>query len=113
MPNVTEQSRRKFCNSWRQVAVRVHGLGRRSAGGAGQAERIHHVAPLQTDKLIKSPKDALNVFDFERRARSTCRRRISATCLRIDDEVTLRANREGFQKFSCGRAAWSTSAKST
>jgi 4-hydroxymandelate oxidase len=57
-------------------------------------------APLQTDKLIKSPKEAINVFDFE----APCRVNVPPShfgymASGIDDEVTLRANREGFLKF--------------
>ena len=36
-------------------------------------------APLRTEDLIKSPKDAINVFDFEPVCATTFRRRISAT----------------------------------
>src|SRR2546426_12275420 len=57
-------------------------------------------APLRTEDLIKSPKDAINVFDFE----PVCRANVPpAHCgymaAGVDDEVTLRANREGFFKF--------------
>ncbi|HZL39669.1 MAG TPA: alpha-hydroxy acid oxidase [Pseudolabrys sp.] len=57
-------------------------------------------APLQTDRLIKSPKEAINVFDFE----APCRVNVPPAhfgymASGIDDEVTLRANREGFLKF--------------
>jgi isopentenyl diphosphate isomerase/L-lactate dehydrogenase-like FMN-dependent dehydrogenase len=57
-------------------------------------------APLQTDRLIKSPKEAINVFDFE----TPCRVNVPPAhfgymASGIDDEVTLRANREGFLKF--------------
>jgi len=57
-------------------------------------------APLKTENLIKSPKEAINVFDFE----PACRAAIPPAhfgymASGIDDEVTLRANREGFQKF--------------
>ena len=57
-------------------------------------------APLTTENLIKSPKDAINVFDFE----LPCRVNVPPAhfgymASGIDDEVTLRANREGFQKF--------------
>ena len=58
-------------------------------------------APLKTEDLIKSPKEAINVFDFEpvMRAR-TCRRRISATWRPASTTRSrLRANREGFLKF--------------
>src|SRR5215472_7219589 len=57
-------------------------------------------APLRTEELIKSPKDAINVFDFE----PVMRVRVPPAhfgymASGIDDEVTLRANREGFLKF--------------
>ena len=57
-------------------------------------------APLKTENLIKSPKEAINVFDFE----PACRAAVPPAhfgymASGIDDEVTLRANREGFQKF--------------
>jgi hypothetical protein len=56
--------------------------------------------PRQSDHLIKSPKDAINVFDFE----PVCRQNVPPAhfgymASGIDDEVTLRANREGFLKF--------------
>lgn len=52
------------------------------------------------DKVISSPQEALNVFDFEaamQKAVSPAHFGYMATG--SDDEVTLRANREGFQKF--------------
>src|SRR5439155_19128146 len=57
-------------------------------------------APFRTDALIKSPKEAINVFDFE----PVCRVNVPPAhfgymASGIDDEVTLRANREGFAKF--------------
>src|ERR1700756_4892126 len=57
-------------------------------------------APLRTEDLIKNPKDAINVFDFE----PVCRENVPPAhfgymASGIDDEVTLRANREGFLKF--------------
>jgi isopentenyl diphosphate isomerase/L-lactate dehydrogenase-like FMN-dependent dehydrogenase len=57
-------------------------------------------APFRTDALIKSPKEAINVFDFE----PVCRVNVPPAHFGymtsgIDDEVTLRANREGFAKF--------------
>lgn len=56
--------------------------------------------PMKTDALIKSPKEAINVFDFE----PVCRNNVPPAhfgymASGIDDEVTLRANREGFLKF--------------
>jgi isopentenyl diphosphate isomerase/L-lactate dehydrogenase-like FMN-dependent dehydrogenase len=57
-------------------------------------------APMRADELIKAPKDAINVFDFE----PVCHKNVPPAhfgymASGIDDEVTLRANREGFQKF--------------
>src|SRR2546425_5149196 len=57
-------------------------------------------APLRTEDLIKSPRDAINVFDFE----AVCRANVPPAhfgymASGVDDEVTLRANREGFLKF--------------
>jgi isopentenyl diphosphate isomerase/L-lactate dehydrogenase-like FMN-dependent dehydrogenase len=51
-------------------------------------------------QLIKEPKEAINVFDFE----PVCRVNVPPAhfgymASGIDDEVTLRANREGFLKF--------------
>jgi 4-hydroxymandelate oxidase len=56
--------------------------------------------PFQPQDLIKSPKEAINVFDFE----PVCRKNVPPAhfgymAAGIDDEVTLRANREGFLKF--------------
>ena len=57
-------------------------------------------APMRADELITSPKEAINVFDFE----PVCRNNVPPAhfgymASGIDDEVTLRANREGFLKF--------------
>ena len=53
-----------------------------------------------TGDLIKSPKDAINVFDFEPVARKNVPpAHFGYMASGIDDEVTLRANREGFLKF--------------
>src|SRR6202140_5804301 len=57
-------------------------------------------APLDPDALIASPKDAINVFDFEPACRkNTPPAHFGYMASGIDDEVTLRANREGFLKF--------------
>src|SRR5204862_1093775 len=57
-------------------------------------------APLEPDKLIKSPKEAINVFDFEPVARvNVPPAHFGYMASGIDDEVTLRANRDGFLKF--------------
>src|SRR5256885_16315492 len=57
-------------------------------------------APYDPTHLIKEPKDAINVFDFE----PVCRQKVPPAhfgymAAGIDDEVTLRANRQDFQKF--------------
>jgi isopentenyl diphosphate isomerase/L-lactate dehydrogenase-like FMN-dependent dehydrogenase len=51
-------------------------------------------------ELINSPKDAINVFDFEQVARKNVPpAHFGYMASGLDDEVTLRANREGFLKF--------------
>src|SRR3954463_3949688 len=57
-------------------------------------------APRSLDKLISTPKEALNVFDFEPvMAQNVPPAHFGYMAAGIDDETTLRANREGFQKF--------------
>jgi 4-hydroxymandelate oxidase len=56
-------------------------------------------APYKAEELIKSPKEAINVFDFE----PVCRKNVPPShfgymASGIDDEVTLRRNREDFLK---------------
>jgi isopentenyl diphosphate isomerase/L-lactate dehydrogenase-like FMN-dependent dehydrogenase len=56
--------------------------------------------PRTLDKLIGSPREALDVFDFEPVAHKTVPpAHFAYMATGVDDEVTLRANREGFQKF--------------
>ena len=101
MSTVTEQSRRKFLQFMAASPLFA------SSALAGEVPAIPikptdpiNWAPLQPDKLIKSPKDAINVFDFE----APCRVNVPPShfgymASGIDDEVTLRANREGMLKF--------------
>ena len=57
-------------------------------------------APRSLDKLIESPREALSVFDFEPvMQKNVPPAHFGYVATGIDDEVTLRANREGFQKF--------------
>ena len=101
MPSITEQSRRKFLQFMAASPLFASG----ALAGEVPAVPIKPTdpviwAPLQTDKLIKSPKEAINVFDFE----APCRVNVPPAhfgymASGIDDEVTLRANREGFLKF--------------
>lgn len=52
------------------------------------------------DKVISSPQEALNVFDFEAAMQKAVPpAHFGYMATGSDDEVTLRANREGFQKF--------------
>ena len=56
--------------------------------------------PLDPNNLIKTPKEAINVFDFEPVMRQNVPpAHFGYMASGIDDEVTLRANREGFLKF--------------
>jgi 4-hydroxymandelate oxidase len=57
--------------------------------------------PRALDKLIATPKEAINVFDFEPvMQKNVPPAHFGYMASGIDDEVTLRANREGFQKFA-------------
>src|SRR4249919_713010 len=57
-------------------------------------------APRSLDKLIESPREALSVFDFEPvMHQNVPPAHFGYMASGIDDEVTLRANREGFLKF--------------
>ena len=57
-------------------------------------------APFKADDFIKTPKEAINVFDFEPVMRKNVPpAHFGYMASGIDDEVTLRANREGFLKF--------------
>jgi isopentenyl diphosphate isomerase/L-lactate dehydrogenase-like FMN-dependent dehydrogenase len=57
-------------------------------------------APRNLDKLISTPKEAINVFDFEPvMAKNVPPAHFGYMASGIDDEVTLRANREGFLKY--------------
>jgi 4-hydroxymandelate oxidase len=57
-------------------------------------------APPGSIDVIKTPKEAINVFDFEPVARANVPpAHFGYMASGIDDEVTLRANREDFKKF--------------
>jgi 4-hydroxymandelate oxidase len=57
-------------------------------------------APRDLDTLISDPEEALDVFDFEPVAKKNLPpAHFGYMVTGIDDEVTLRANREGFLKF--------------
>ena len=57
-------------------------------------------APRDYDHLIASPKEALDVFDFEPvMHKNVPPAHFGYMASGVDDDVTLRANREGFLKF--------------
>ena len=57
-------------------------------------------APRNLDKLITSPKEAINIFDFEAvAAKNLPPAHFGYVAGGVNDDVTLRANREGFLKF--------------
>src|SRR6266700_1014373 len=57
-------------------------------------------APRNIDKLITSPKEAINIFDFEPvAAKNIPPAHFGYMTGGVNDDVTLRANREGFLKF--------------
>jgi len=57
-------------------------------------------APRDLENLIATPMDAIDVFDFEPVMRKNVPpAHFGYMATGVDDEVTLRANREGFQKF--------------
>lgn len=57
-------------------------------------------APRAQHPLIESPREALSVFDFEpAMQKNVPPAHFGYAATGIDDEVTLRANREAFQKF--------------
>ena len=104
MPSFADQaaSRRKFLQFL--AASPLWGAGAAFAGeGFAPGSKLPDPlmwAPMRADDLIKSPKEAINVFDFE----PVCRKNVPPAhfgymASGIDDEVTLRANREGFLKF--------------
>src|SRR5580704_10224897 len=58
-------------------------------------------APRDLDKLIEDPTKALDVFDFEPVMRKNVPpAHFGYMATGVDDEMTLRANREGFRKFA-------------
>ena len=57
-------------------------------------------APRDYDHLISSPKEALDVFDFEPvMHKNVPPAHFGYMASGVDDDVTLRANRDGFLKF--------------
>ena len=74
---------------------------RRTVGARrSQAPRSHDLAGDHRPEAIASPKDAVNVFDFEPVAYNKVPpAHFGYMASGIDDEVTLRANRQAFLKY--------------
>src|SRR5258707_1789826 len=96
-------SRRKFLQFLAASSVLTYGDARALADTLLPKAKLPDPlmwAPLDANKLIKSPKDAINVFDLE----PVCRQNVPPAhfgymASGVDDEVTLRRNREDFLKF--------------
>src|SRR5882724_1473817 len=105
MSNEIDQatSRRKFLQFLAASSVLTYGDARALAETLVPKAKLPDPlmwAPLDANNLIKSPKEAINVFDFEPVARQNVPpAHFGYMASGIDDEVTLRANREGFLKF--------------
>jgi 4-hydroxymandelate oxidase len=70
------------------------------AGGLRPSDPVDW-APRDLDKLITDPKQALDVFDFEPVMKQNVPpAHFGYMATGVDDELTLRANREGFRKFA-------------
>jgi 4-hydroxymandelate oxidase len=78
-------------------------MGLSAWAGEGPNERLPDPmvwAPRDLEHLIKSPKEALDVFDFEPVAfKNVPPAHFGYMASGVDDDETLRANREGFKKF--------------
>src|SRR3981189_1644976 len=101
---IRSESRRQFLKFLSGSPLLAYsGLGAGAPDGPTAPPRLSDPilwAPLRTEDLIKSPAEAINVFDFEPVARKTVPpAHFGYMASGIDDEVTLRANREGFLKF--------------
>ena len=101
----TRESRRQLLK-WLSASplLAFPGLAALAADEASPAQQVAQDpriwAPRSLEHLIASPKDAINVFDFEPVMRkNTPPAHLGYMASGIDDEVTLRANREGFLKF--------------
>src|SRR5216110_3318967 len=102
--DIRSESRRRFLKFLSGSPLLAYpGLGTIAADGPTAPPRLSDPilwAPLRTEDLIKSPAEAINVFDFEPVARvNVPPAHFGYMASGVDDEVTLRANREGFLKF--------------
>jgi 4-hydroxymandelate oxidase len=98
-----QQSRRRFLQFVAASPLLAYPGSSAFASDAAPAAKIPDPmiwAPFNPQELISSPKEAINVFDFEPVARKTVPpAHFGYMASGIDDEVTLRANREAFAKY--------------
>src|SRR5689334_15728161 len=102
--DATSESRRKFLQWLSASPLLAYGATEGSAT-AWAAERPYYnpsyIEALTAEaELIKSPKEAINVFDFEPVMRKNVPpAHFGYMASGIDNETTMRANRDAFQKY--------------
>jgi len=110
-------NRRRFLSWLAASSVVAYGGGSRLAEALEAESRLPDPmvwAPRDLDHLITTPKEAINVFDFEPVMKNNVLPgHFGYMASGIDDDVTLRADRAGFQKFQLRPRASSMSARST
>ena len=95
--NVNSPAAAAFCNFWRQVRYSRTAPSREGLRPQDPVEW----APRDLDKLIADPSQALDVFDFEPvMKKNVPPAHFGYMATGVDDEMTLRANREGFRKLA-------------
>ena len=104
LPSTVAANRRQFLK-WVSASplLAAPGISALAAEGVMPTTRLPDPVmwgSLSPQKIISSPKEAINVFDFE----LACRKNVPPAhfgymASGIDDEVTLRANREAFLKY--------------
>ncbi len=94
--NLQATSRRRLLQFLAASPLLAHGA---LAQGARPDDPVNW-APRDFDKLIADPSQALDVFDFEPvMEKNVPPAHFGYMATGTDDELTLRANREGFRKF--------------
>src|SRR5258708_3369934 len=95
-PNLQTTSHRRLLQFLAASPLRAHGA---RAQGVRPDDPVDW-APRELDKLIADPTQALDVFDFEPvMKKNVPPAHFGYMATGVDDEITLRANREGFRKF--------------
>ena len=96
-------NRRRFLRYLAASSLVAYGGGSRLAQALEAPDRLPDPmewAPRDLDHLITNPRAAINVFDFEPVMKANVLPgHFGYMASGIDDDATLRANREGFQKF--------------